>query len=861
MSRITHSMLGYFEKLPDKLHQHKIFVWLIFVSMTVFLVLGMGRAKFDMAIEGWFDKDDPTIVAFDQFHNEFGSEDHLFIVYKPKDGDVFSEESLQVALGIRNDLISRIENLPFDEESPLRNIVRITSLTNAPVLIAEGETLVSRDLVGKEIPSSEAELENIRAIAESQRKMKLMYFSDDYQYGGIFVETNFGAIPINQEQSLTNDEELELSSDWMDFEEHQSSQEAVKFKPTQVDEYISLMAEVKKTLNKPEFANHVEYYPVGNTATMEYNLETMIELALLNLAVIVIISILLWILFRSLSAMIWSLIIVTVSVIWVIGSAGWLGIPMTSFIMITVMLVLTIGVADTVHILSAYTVSKKEGCDHQAAIKSALRKSAIACLLTTVTTMVALLTLCLSFIVPIKIFGLLSALGVLFAFILSVYLLPLMLSIWSPKPPKDDRERRWTSKMIPNFSNGTTRVLQKVFPIVDKWRYSFIAVFICGFILCVYGATLTKVDTNPIGQFPEGSPIRTTFDVVDENMMGTQSLEVHIDLGEEYAFHDPFVLKVIDELQQKIETQFDPLVLRTTSIVDVVKDTYQTLNNSDPNYFVIPDTRQIVSQTLFMFNNANPEFRRRQVSDNYDKSHINIRFHNAGSSEYVQIFDRMKIDIDEALQSIKEKYPNATISITGMLALMMQGVDYLTHTQLESFGIALILISVILLIVFGSIKAGFIALIPNLIPAFLAFGLLGLLNIPLDFNTMMIAPIIIGIAVDDTVHFMTRYRNEVIQQGDIKKALTTTILETGHAVVFTTLILGLGFGVMAFSSSAGTANVGIFGSIAILSGLLNDLFLLPALILVFRLDYKHQRKHADPIEKTLSNNKLSQNTL
>jgi uncharacterized protein len=239
-----------------------------------------------------------------------------------------------------------------------------------------------------------------------------------------------------------------------------------------------------------------------------------------------------------------------------------------------------------------------------------------------------------------------------------------------------------------------------------------------------------------------------------------------------------------------------------------------------------------------MFNNANPEERRRLVDDNYKKANITITLLNGGSYEYLDVFEQMKKDIYESVDVIKQKYPDARVSITGIFALAMRTADYLTQNELQDFEIALVAISVILLAIFGSFRAGLIALIPNLIPSLLTFGLLGLLDIPLDFYLMMLAPIVIGISVDDTVTFISQYRLEVSKHGDVKKALQHTMKEDGQALVFTSMILGLGFGIMSIASTPGLSNMGIFGILAVFSGLLNDLFLLPAAIMVFNLDFQ-----------------------
>jgi uncharacterized protein len=270
----------------------------------------------------------------------------------------------------------------------------------------------------------------------------------------------------------------------------------------------------------------------------------------------------------------------------------------------------------------------------------------------------------------------------------------------------------------------------------------------------------------------------------------------------------------------------------------VVKDANQKLNAGNAENYRIPDTREVLSQTLFLFNSANPSERQRLVDDNYRKANIKIALHNYGSYEYSSVFEQMRKDIDQTMAELKSRYPKTEVSITGIFALAMQASDYITENQALSFGIAILAVSLILLMVFGSVKLGLIALIPNLIPATLTLGLLGLFGIPLDFYTMMLAPIILGISIDDTVHFMSQYQRQLDVDGDVNAALRRTMSESGVGIVFTALILGLGFGIMAIATAAGTSNMGKFGAMAIFMGLLNDLFLLPALLLAFKPKFK-----------------------
>tara|TARA_R110001606_G_scaffold382687_1_gene544602 strand:- start:98 stop:697 length:600 start_codon:yes stop_codon:yes gene_type:complete len=177
------------------------------------------------------------------------------------------------------------------------------------------------------------------------------------------------------------------------------------------------------------------------------------------------------------------------------------------------------------------------------------------------------------------------------------------------------------------------------------------------------------------------------------------------------------------------------------------------------------------------------------------------------------------------------------VLVTGSIPLMMRATDEIAQSQYSSFILALVVICVIMMLTLGSVQGGLLSIIPNIIPALLSFGLMGLLGIPLDTDTLMIAPVIIGIAVDDTIHFMTHYRLELVRTRSMAIALKSTVDNVGKAVMYTTMVLGLGFAILSFSDYLGMAKIGFFGSLAIFVALLSDLFLIPAMLQIFKPDF------------------------
>jgi len=832
MKNTSSQMMSFIENIPRFSRKNKYLVLLITVLFTVFFYFGFSKIQFVSTIENWFADDDPMLVSLNEFRAEFGSDDHTLIIYKPKDKDVFSERSLELISNIRKDLIEIKSQDP--ENSPLKRVVRITSPVNAPVLSAQGGALVTQHLVGEDIPDSATELSEIRELAFTKEELVLRYFSENSEYGGLLIETDFGAIPINTDQG-----ELAIDVDSFSMDNATIDAEDIQFAETDMSEYVPFIEAINSVLNKPEYIDHFEFHGIGNAAATEYDLKIVNEMGLLYLGTILVMVLVLGILFRSVSGVLWPLSIVILSSIWSIGFAGWAGLQLTGYLILSITMILAIGIADSVHVLSGFLQSRSKGLEHTEAVDMAYKRSSKGILLSTVTTMIAMLVLSFTPLIPIRDFGYMTTIGIGLAYLFTLFLLPVLLDLWPPVKKKP-KKKSSMNKLVPRIATYLPNKLEKLIPFVTRNATSIVAVFAVLFLSCIFGASKIVIDTNPVAQYPDDFKIIESFEIADEEMMGAQTMEIFLDMGVEYAFHDPDVIQKMDDIQVLLETKYKEWVVKTLSLVHIVKDSNQMLNDNDEAFYATPKTSDLLSQNLFIFNNSNPVDRRKIVSDDYQRAHITVSMRNAGSYEYTKIYSAIQEDIERTMQSLRAEYPNMRITVTGFFALMMQGADHLSWSAINSFGIVMLAISVLLLLALGSIKAGLLSIVPNLLPATLAVGIMGYLGLPIDFFTMIIAPIIIGIAVDDTIHFLAFYRNEMREHNDIQLALTNTVRHVGQAVIFTTLIIGLGLGVLAFSSSVGTAYVGIFGALSMLVALLCDLLLLPALMVMFDVRFEEE---------------------
>lgn len=851
MQSILSQFNHWFERAPLVCLNYRWWVVLAFVAATTFLTYGMlTRFTMEMSLESWFQEDDPAKLSLDRFRQVFGSDDGVYIVYAPADGDVFSASSLATLQQLHRELDAlRLGLREFGADTSVNaqmaRVQRIDSLYNARYQIAEGDTLRSQRLLQDGFPQTASEREARRTLAHGQENFVLTFVSEDDRYGGLRFKTDFGVVPLH---GVTPDSPPDLlaEDDWQVGEsltvDTQAEAAQREFAEMQMEEYLDFMTALRQVTAQPTY-EHFRFYFTGNAPMMEFALNNMKQAAgLMGLMVIAVVG-LLWTLFRSLSAVIWPITVIICSAFWSIGLLSWLGVELSNMVSLSFMLILAVGVADCVHVLSAYMYYRDNDLGHRPAMQAAYRKTGLPIFLTTITTMAGMLALVISDLPQITTFGVNSALGVATAFIFTVFLLPVLLDIWHPYTRKQKRRaKRLTSEPgHPLKVSALQRFLDRIPAWVTRRSRAVVVSYFALFFLFVFGATQVRVDTNLAELTKEDSEIRVTYDLVDTHMMGGQNLEFLLDFKAGDALKQPDVLQAIDRLQTKLETDYPEYVVKTFSLADIVKDTHQVMQEGRADYYRIPEDARLAAQLLTLFDNANPDDRRQLVSDDYAQTHLSVQLRNKGSYEYTQFFEHIRDDLKTEFAPFRAQYPNMQVEVTGSLSLMMELIDYISWAQLKSFTFALGIITLLLMVSLGSMQAGLISMVPNLLPAFFTFGVMGLFGIPLDTDTLIIAPLIIGIAVDDTIHFVAHYRDAWYESGDVAAALSSTIKEVGQAVTFTTLILGVGFSMLAFSDYLGLAKTGIFGSLAIVVALSSDLLLLPALIAWLKPDLGRSR--------------------
>ncbi len=366
-----------------------------------------------------------------------------------------------------------------------------------------------------------------------------------------------------------------------------------------------------------------------------------------------------------------------------------------------------------------------------------------------------------------------------------------------------------------------TRILQSNFNIVAKYHRWIVAAGVLVIIISFGSSLQLRVETNLIEFFKKSSPVRTSLDVVESSLAGVGSLDVSFKAEEIDAFKNPENLKIIEKVQNFISTLDG--VDKTISFINFLKDMNQSFHNEQQSFYTIPQSAELVSQYMLLYDSDDTED---YINNNYDHARLAARTTVHGTKQQQLLIKK----IESYLNQIDHKDLN--IRITGDAVEQVSVVNAIVRSQVYSLALATLVICVIMFLVFRSVSIAAFSLLPNLFPILLNFGIMGALDIPLDTGTALIAAVALGIAVDDTVHFLSEFQRLRAQGIATPKVLSSVIQKKGRAIISSSCILSLGFGVMVLSRFIPVVNFGLLCAVIMVTAVIGDLVLLPAVILL-----------------------------
>jgi hypothetical protein len=514
-----------------------------------------------------------------------------------------------------------------------------------------------------------------------------------------------------------------------------------------------------------------------------------------------------------------------------------IGLPIGIPTQILPSFLLAVGVGGSVHLLVIFFREYDAGQDREKALARALHHSGLAIVMTALTTAGGLISFISAEVQPVADLGIFAPLGIGLGLSYCMVLLPALLNVIPLK--------RLTPRKRTN--GGGDRIERVLLWTGDRCvrRPKTVLAFMSAILLfAIAGITRLNSSFDPIAWFPEEDPIRIATDFVNEELGGSVSLEIIVDTGEENGLLDPSMLARIDLLSQRImqdEGVDNVPVGKVSSIVDVSKEIHQALNENDNDYYVIPSNRELIAQEMLLFENSGTDDLEQLVDSQFRRARITVNMPHAPPTAYQPFIARIEIIARDTLGSDVE------ITMTGFASLMTRSLDAITISLQRSYLIALAIITPLMLLLLGTIRTGVAAMVPNLAPIVLTLGLMGWLGIPLDTFTLMIGSIAIGLAVDDTIHFMHVFRKYYEELSNTNEAVRETLRTTGHALLVTSIILSLSFFIYAFASLHNLVTFGMLTGITIIFAFVADITLSPALMALStrgdRLAARRRSKH------------------
>ncbi|MBT8338876.1 MAG: MMPL family transporter, partial [Desulfatitalea sp.] len=409
------------------------------------------------------------------------------------------------------------------------------------------------------------------------------------------------------------------------------------------------------------------------------------------------------------------------------------------------------------------------------------------------------------------------AVGVMATFFLTITVLLCMMSMGRRRPGKDRRAAKQLGAPLSRF-------LTWVIATNLNHTHKILVVSALIFALAFAGMGKLSVGFNFLEEFKEKVEFRQHTEYIEKVMGGMLSLVYVFDAGKPDGIKNADLLQRLADLQKKADS--DPLVKKTYSIVDILKDLNQSFHGDDPAYHTLPADNALISQYLLLYEISGGKELQDYVTGDYARTALEIRMEMTASEK----IKRLIRDLDAAL----DRDTTARVQTTGIGLLWIKICDYIASSQIFGYLMAFSMIAFLMCVVFRSVKVGLLSMVPNLAPIVLCLGLMGWQGLHLDYFRLLLATVAIGIAVDDTIHLVARMRKEFLQCGDYAAALSNSMSSVGRALVITSAILMLAFSAFLSSQMVVLASFGVLLMLTIFTALVADLFLMPALILVFK---------------------------
>ncbi len=745
--------------------------WGVLIGSLI-LVMGLasqGKMEFDGDYHVFFSKSNPELEAFDALQEKYTKDDNVILVLSPKNENVFTKENLTAI----EELTATSWNTPYSS--------RVDALTNFQHTRAEGDDLYVDDL------SYESSLKTPEEIAEIKRRA----LAEPLLVNRI-LNTKGSVTAINITVKLPGiDSAKEIP---------------------EVTVSVRKMIEEFK-VKYPNFEIHTSGLVPLNTAFFESSMNDM-GLTMIMLIIVIITTLLLT---RNIWSTLATLVVVLFSIMSAVGFVGIMGIKLTPPSAVFPTMILTLAVADSIHILITMLQKMRvDGLHKVEALVESIRLNFMPVFITSLTTVIGFLTMNFGDVPPFWDLGNITAFGMTMAFLFSTTTLPAIMAIFPVKATQKEKLRTSKSNMYQKLGNYVVK---------QPVRLTVISVIVIGAL--GYLASKNKFNDEFINYFDTSVKFRTDTDYISDNLTGIYNIEFSIGSGESGGINNPTYLKKLNDFEDWLNEQ--PEVIHVNAFSEVARRVNRSMHGDNTEFYRVPDSREEAAQYLLLYELSLPFGLDLNNQINVDKSEsrVTVTLKNIDSPQMIAFSERGE-------QWLKDNTPKEmhALGVSPMLMFSKLGFRQ-ADSMLKGNIIALILISLILMLALRSFKLGLLSLIPNVTPVIIGFGIWALYKAQINTGMVVVFGMTLGIIVDDTVHFMSKFLRARRELGYTAKEAVVYAFETvGKALVTTTLVLLAGFTVLSTSSFALNSYMARITVVIILSALIIDFILLPSLLIL-----------------------------
>ncbi|MBT3387001.1 MAG: MMPL family transporter [Desulfobacula sp.] len=801
MSSIRNKIETLFESFAYSLFDNKYKIFIFMLLVIVLLASRIPGITIDTSTEGFLHKNDSILLDYEAFRDQFGRDEMAIVAIEPE--KVFDLKFLEKLKALHQDLN---DNLPYLDD--------ITSLVNARNTYGNKDELIVEDLL-EHWPENEKELAAIEKKAMANQMYKNLLLSENGRLTTIVIKT---LTYSGKKQSLDDDLSGFVNDDAS--EQNIGGQKAGYLTDKENSEFVTALEKIIDRHRTREFPVFIAGTPVVTDflkRSMITNMRKFMGIALVTIAIF------LFVMFRRLSGVFMPIFIVIVSLVSTLGLMSLSGVSIKIPTQILPSFLLSVAIGASVHVLVMFFQSFDKQYSKRDSIARALGHSGLAIVMTSLTTAGGLMSFSTAAVAPIADLGVFASAGIILSLIYTIVFLPVLLAILPIKSKNiSDNEKLCDplKKLMDNLLNGCIHI---------STHYPKKVLFV-SFILALAalaGSIRIELSHDPVRWLPHKSNVRLANEKLDIALKGTTSLEVILDTKKENGLYEPNLLLKLENSSKEIENYKDKKVYvgKAWSITSVLKETNQALHENKAKYYIIPESRDLIAQELFLFENSGSDDLEDFTDTQFSKARFTIKVPFVDAIAYAQFMDKVT-------RHFKENYPRQNIKITGMVAMLARVITNAIHSMIKSYGYALIIITVLMIFLIGKVKIGVFSMIPNIFPIIIMLGVMGWCNIPMDLFCMMVGSIAIGLAVDDTIHFMHNFRRYYEIYHDAEKAVYETLHTTGRAMLVTTCVLSIGFFTFMFSEMNNLINFGFLTGFTLLMALLADYFIAPSLMVL-----------------------------